>query len=110
MDSRLAERCAEAQGSPQKTYASFGLAMALFADSHWDAVTASRPLRRFRMLEVQPGHNLTSAPLRVDERILHYLAGGNVLDPRLESLVRYSPLPGVDRRRSSEPSPCARHA
>jgi hypothetical protein len=93
MDSRLAESCAEAQGSAHKTYASFGLALALFADSHWDAVSPSRPLRRFRMLEVQPGHNLTSAPLRVDERVLHYLAGGNVIDPRLESLVRYSPLP-----------------
>ena len=67
--------------------------MALLPDSHWDAITAARPLRRFRMLEVQPGNNLTSAPLRIDERILHYLAGGNVLDPRLESLVRYSPYP-----------------
>jgi hypothetical protein len=45
------------------------------------------------MLEVQAGANLTSAPLRIDERILHYLAGLNVLDPRLESLLRVSPVP-----------------
>ena len=94
MDSRLAERCAEAQGSPQKTYATFGLALALLPDSHWDAITPSRPLRRFRMLEVQRGSTLTSAPLRVDERILHYLAGSNLLDPRLQSFVRDSPSPG----------------
>ena len=93
MDSRLAESCAEAQGNRQKTYATFGLAMALLSDSHWDAITPSGSLRRFRMLELQPGNNLTSAPLRVDERVLHYLAGGNVLDPRLESLVRHSPSP-----------------
>jgi hypothetical protein len=93
MDSRLAESCAEAQGNRQKTCATFGLAMALLSGSHWDAITPSRPLRRFRMLELQPEHNLTSAPLRVDERILHYLAGGNSLDPRLESLVRHSPSP-----------------
>ena len=93
MDSRLAEACAEAQGTPQKAYMTFGLAMALLPDPHWDATTAARPLRRFRILEVQPANNLTSAPLRIDERILHYLAGGNLLDPRLESLVRPSPFP-----------------
>ena len=37
--------------------------------------------------------NLTAAPLRVDERVLHYLAGSNLLDPRLESLLRHSPAP-----------------
>ncbi len=93
MDSRLAERCAEAQGRPGKTNATFGLVMAYLPDSHWSALTRSRPLRRLRMLEVQAAGNLTSAPLRIDERILHYLAGLNVLDPRLESLLRVSPGP-----------------
>ena len=93
MDSRLAERCAEAQGRPGRTNATFGLAMACLPDPHWSALTPSRPLRRLRMLEVQAGGNLTSAPLRVDERILHYLAGLNVLDPRLESLLRMNPVP-----------------
>jgi ATPase family protein associated with various cellular activities (AAA)/winged helix domain-containing protein len=94
MDSRLAESCAEVHGNPQKTYATFGLALALLADSHWDAITPSRPLRRYRMLDVQRGSTLTSSPLRIDERVLHYLAGSNLLDPRLESFVRTSPPPG----------------
>jgi hypothetical protein len=93
MDSRLAEACAKAQGNPQKAYVTFGLAMALLPDPHWDATTAARPLRRFFMLAVQPANNLTSAPLRIDERILHYLAGGNLPDPRLESLLRRSAYP-----------------
>jgi AAA+ superfamily predicted ATPase len=93
MDSRLADACAQAQGHPQRTYVSFGLAIALFPDPHWDAITPSRPLRRFRMIEPQPGSNLTSAPLRIDERILHYLAGVNVVDPRLQSLLRLGPFP-----------------
>jgi hypothetical protein len=93
MDSQLADACAQAQGHPQRTYVSFGLAMALFPDSHWDAITQSRPLRRFLMIEPQPGSNLTSAPLRIDERILHYLAGENVFDPRLQWLLRPSSLP-----------------
>jgi hypothetical protein len=93
MDSRLSERCAEAQGRPGRANVTFGLAIACLADPHWSALTPSRPLRRLRMLEVQAGGNLTSAPLRIDERILHYLAGLNMLDPRLESLLRVSPAP-----------------
>jgi hypothetical protein len=103
MDSRLAESCAEAQGSPQKTHATFGLALALLPGAHWDAITPARPLRRYRMLEVQRGGTLTSSPLRVDERVLHYLAGTNLLDPRLESFVRDGSSPGwiADEQRDS---------
>jgi hypothetical protein len=93
MDSQLADACAQAQGHPQRMYVSFGLAMGLFDDAHWEAITPSRPLRRFCMIALQAGSNLTSAPLRIDERILHYLAGENALDPRLQWLLRASPFP-----------------
>jgi hypothetical protein len=73
MDSRLATLCGEAQGHPQRQYATLGLAMATFPEPLWSALTPSRPLRRFRLVEVEAGHGLTSAPLRIDERILHYL-------------------------------------
>ena len=33
------------------------------------------PLRRWRLLEVGAGETLAAAPLRIDERVLHYLAG-----------------------------------
>jgi hypothetical protein len=42
---------------------------------------------------VQPGSTLTSGPLRIDERVLHYLAGVNVLDPRVQPLLRVAPRP-----------------
>jgi hypothetical protein len=93
MDSRLAGECAEVQGHPQKPYVTFGLAMGTLAGAHWSALTPARPLRRFRMIEVQPGSTLTSAPLRIDERILHYLAGANVLDLRVQPLLRIVPRP-----------------
>jgi hypothetical protein len=93
MNSRLAQRCADAQGAPQRSFVSFGLAMGTLPEAHWSAFTPSHPLRRFRMLELQPGAGLTSAPLRIDERILHYLAGVNVLDARLQPLVRAVPSP-----------------
>jgi len=94
MDSQLAGRCAEALGLGQRAYATFGLALAALADPHWSALTPARPLRRFRLVDVQPGQSLASAPLRIDERILHLLAGINLLDARLDRLVQPSPPPG----------------
>lgn len=93
MDSKLAALCGEAQGHPQRAYATFGLAMATLPEPHWSALTPHRPLRRFRLVDLETNHGLTTAPLRIDERILHYLAGVNVLDQRLQSLVQASPFP-----------------
>jgi len=88
LDSKVAALSGRAHGSPQQTYATFGLALAAFPDPHWSALIPSRPLRRFRMVEVATGQGLTTAPLRIDERILHYIAGVNVLDPRLQPLLQ----------------------
>jgi hypothetical protein len=66
----------------------FGLGLALLADPHWSALAPSAPLRRFRLIELESGTGLTAAPLRIDERILHYLAGINALDPRLRGILR----------------------
>jgi hypothetical protein len=93
MDSKLASLCGQAQGHPQRSYVSFGLAMATFAEPHWSGLSLARPLRRFRLVAIEAGHGLTSAPLRIDERILHYLAGINALDARLESLIQASAQP-----------------
>jgi hypothetical protein len=93
MDSKLAALCGEAQGHPQRAYATFGLAMATLPEPHWSALPPNRPLRRFRLVDLETNHGLTTAPLRIDERILHYLAGVNVLDQRLQSLVQASPFP-----------------
>jgi predicted nucleic acid-binding protein len=93
MDSLLAGLCAEAQGRPQRPYVTFGLAMAALPEAHWSALTPARPLRRFHLVEIEPGHGLASAPLRIDERILHFLAGINSLDPRLERVVHLSSPP-----------------
>jgi hypothetical protein len=93
MDSHLAARCGEAQGHPHRAYATFGLALSTLPEAHWSALTPDRPLRRFRLVEVEPGHSLTTAPLRIDERILHYLAGVNLLDHRLQSLLQDSTFP-----------------
>ncbi len=95
MDSALAHQCSAMQGHPSLPYVTFGLAMAIVSEPHWTALTPSRPLRYFRLVELESGHSLTTAPLRIDERILHYLAGVNFLDPRLQFLLQ--PIPPPER-------------
>ena len=93
MDSKLATLCGEAQGHAARPFATFGLATAMLPEPHWSALAPSRPLRRYRLLEVEGTHGLTAAPLRIDERILHYLAGVNVLDSRLQPTLHVLPIP-----------------
>lgn len=88
MESALAERCAELAGRGLNGGVTFTLAMAVLPHPHWSAFGPTAPLRRERLLEVDARHGLTSAPLRIDERILHFLAGVNRLDQRLEPLLQ----------------------
>ena len=86
MDSELGSICAELQGRSDKTYASFGLALAAFPDPHWTALSPQAALRRYRLLEIDSSHGLSAGALRIDERALHYLAGVNLPDTRLDHL------------------------
>jgi hypothetical protein len=89
MDSGVAALCGEALGHGQRNQATFGLAMAIFPDAEWGALLPTRPLRAGRLIEVAAaGQGLTSAPLRIDERVLHYLAGLDTLDTRLAAWVQ----------------------
>jgi hypothetical protein len=94
LESRFAETCAAAHRDPKRTHATFGLALAMLPETHWSALTRARPLRHWRMLEVLPGETLAGSPLRVDERILHFLIGVDCADERLEGIVFPLQLPG----------------
>ena len=88
MDPALRELCEQHSGGGKRAAVTFGLGMAMLASPHWSALAPSSPLRRFRLVEMDSGHGLTSAPLRIDERILHFLAGVNHLDERLAPILR----------------------
>jgi hypothetical protein len=79
-------------------YASFALALSLFDDSAWDALSPDRPLRYWRLIEInQPGsQSLISSPLRADERIVNFIKGLNYLDDRLTPYLTPIELPVVD--------------
>lgn len=87
LDSSFAAVCAKAQGDPTRSFPTLSLALAALPEPHWSALTPSAPLRRWRLIEVGSGSVLTLSPLRIDERILHYLAGVQHLDERLAGLI-----------------------
>ncbi len=87
LDAAFPALCAAAQGDAQRAYPTFSLALATFAAPQWNALTPAAPLRRWRLIEVGEGSALALSPLRIDERILHYIAGVQYLDERLMGLV-----------------------
>ncbi|NEQ20276.1 MAG: ATP-binding protein [Microcoleus sp. SIO2G3] len=76
------------QGDGQRIYPTFSLALATFSAPDWTALTPQAPLRHWRLLEVGAGNALATSPLRIDERILHYLLGVQYLDERLVGIVQ----------------------
>jgi hypothetical protein len=92
LDTRIAGLCARAQDDPQKNFPTFALALALFDEPSWDALSPERPLRFWRLIEISQlgAQPLTASALRADERIVNYVKGLNHLDERLSSLL--SPL------------------
>ena len=89
LDTHIAGLCGHAQGDQNKAYPTFALALAVFDEPRWDVMSPERPLRYWRLLEInQPaGHALSASPLRADERIVNYVQGLNYLDDRLASLI-----------------------
>src|SRR5205085_5551212 len=70
LDTRVAALCARAQDDPAKPYPTFALALVLFDDPAWVAVTPDGPLRHWGLLETthQRVEPRTARPLRADER------------------------------------------
>ncbi len=87
LDGEFVRLCALSSGNPQRIHATFSLAMAALPDAHWSALMPDSPLRYWRLLEVGTGDVMAYSPLRIDERILHYLTGMSYLDNRLQGLV-----------------------
>ncbi|MBE9182076.1 ATP-binding protein [Oculatella sp. LEGE 06141] len=93
LDATLFRLCTEAQHDPQRPYPTFSLALAVLPQPHWEALTPVAPLRRHRLIEVGQGITLTLSPLRITERILHYLVGTRYLDEGLVGFIE--PMPAV---------------
>lgn len=88
LDSKFCGLIASLQGDTRRTSPTFSLALGALPGAHWSALAPVGPLRRWRLLELGTGDALTSAPLRIDEHVLHFLTGLNHPDDRLQGLVR----------------------
>jgi ATPase family associated with various cellular activities (AAA) len=89
LDTRIAGLCARAQDDANKPFPTFALALALFDEPCWDVLSPERPLRHWRLIEInQSGAQpLTSSALRADERIVNFIKGLNYLDDRVASFL-----------------------
>ena len=83
LDGSFAALCGMAQSDPTKTYPTFGLALAALHGPDWRALMPESPLRYWQLVTSRGDQALTSAPLTIDERILHFLIGFPCRDPRL---------------------------
>ena len=71
LDTRFGELCESVRGHPPQRHPSFALAFTLFDQPAWDAMSPERPLRYWRLIEInQPGAQaLIGSALKADERI-----------------------------------------
>ncbi|MBC8730277.1 ATP-binding protein [Paraburkholderia sp. UCT2] len=88
LDSAFMPALAAVFDEPGRAQPTFSLALAILPGSHWSACTRDRPLRYWHLVDVEPGATLLTSPLCIDERIVHYLAGLDPLDARLDGIVR----------------------
>ncbi len=93
LDTRIAGLCARAHGDPALAHPTFALAMSVFDDPAWDALSPERPLRHWHLVDVLRSgpEPLTSSRLRADDRVVSFVKGLHHLDERLRPLLR--PLP-----------------
>lgn len=87
LESSFLSLLASLKANSEQPHPTFSLALATLNDPHWSALTPASPLRRWHLIEVEAGMPLASSPIRIDERVLHYLAGIQHLDERLAGMI-----------------------
>ncbi|MBD2072874.1 ATP-binding protein [Phormidium sp. FACHB-592] len=91
LQSDFARLLASSSDDPQRANPTFSLALTHFPQGHWSALTPESPLRRWHLIELGTASTLTHSPLRLNERILHFLLGDTQLEPQLIGLVTALP-------------------
>ncbi|MDA1273068.1 MAG: ATP-binding protein [Verrucomicrobia bacterium] len=91
LDGPCAELLVKAGADPRRPAATFSIALRVLDSPHWSAFPPSAALRRWRLLDVASADPIMHSPLRVDERVLHFLMGAPAEDDRISALLQ--PLP-----------------
>lgn len=85
LDAHFAELYSQAQNGQRSP--TFHLLLAALPNADWSAFLPDAPLRYWRMLDIGAGPALTQSPLRIDERILHYLLAQTTTDDRFQGML-----------------------
>lgn len=88
LDPSISFLCKNVKNSPKVAYPTFSLALSVFKEPHWSALDPGASLRLWKLINIEGGETLTGSRLRIDERLLHYLAGVSSLDTRLAEIVK----------------------
>jgi AAA+ superfamily predicted ATPase len=95
--------------NPNVKFPTFDIALRAFPEANWKAILPDSSLRRFQLISLQNNDDvpLITTPIRIQERILHYLLGfKSTLDGKLDYLVRpvqlTAPVASTARGRISE--------
>ncbi|HET7537708.1 MAG TPA: ATP-binding protein, partial [Candidatus Didemnitutus sp.] len=94
LDPGVRSLLAKLNGDPRLIAPTFGLALGTLPQPHWSALSPDGPLRRWRLIAPVDGPVLTTAALRIEERVLHFLCGVRASEEALRGLTH----PVVARR------------
>ena len=91
IDSEFSMTFSKVYKNPNAKFPTFDIALRAFPEANWRAILPDSSLRRFQLISLQNYDDvpLIMTPIRVQERILHYLLGFKLtLDGSLGYLVR----------------------
>ncbi|MDY6795817.1 MAG: ATP-binding protein [Actinomycetota bacterium] len=91
LDSSLAKMI----GTAGKAHPDFSLALSVFPEAHWSALSPLAPLRYWRLIEIINAQNLTESRLKIDECMLHYLVGLGYYDERIDGYIEQASPAGM---------------
>lgn len=87
LENRFAVLCSKLQDDPAKLYCTLSLTLSVLSNPHWSVLNPDRPLRRWKLIEIENSYSLVSSPLRIDEKILQEILGISSMDRRLQGIV-----------------------
>ena len=84
LDARFSVLLYKINGNSQP---SFALALSVFNESHWSAISPGGTLRYWNIIEIGKGSIKTQAPINLDEHILYFLTGVGTVNEKLLSFA-----------------------
>jgi hypothetical protein len=88
LDSDFAALVSPGRDGPGKTVLTLSIMLGCFPDAHWSAISPTAPLRYRHLVELGSGPSLVTSPIRIAERVLHYLTGVHTLDEGLLGILQ----------------------